>query len=274
MGDIFKDILSNGNDSKSKYLGEDYPYYKYIKTPDQLGMSSKGTLKQLGKDVDGLMEYVNVLVSGKSKASATGKPLGNKFFLKTGAKCTNKMSGEEMERYIYINNVPMGNIPLISSGMGANFSEFKGLIPGTISNLNAFNPMSMLQAFVEGARPDCQEITMETIDSKNAVSTETHYVATIDIQNMDPCSFSDRKNPITKQKCKETFGNMNSNDDNFLSNIRLNFDVPDDPIAQLFFATFGIFGIYLFYKILLKYKIVPKLKIKQLKGLKNIKFTR
>jgi hypothetical protein len=75
---------------------------------------------------------------------------------------------------------------------------------------------------------------------------------------MDPCSFSDKKNPLTGQKCKETFENMEMNE-NILSNINLNFDIPDDPIAQLFFATFGIFGIYLFYKILLKYKIIPKI---------------
>ena len=70
-------------------------------------------------------------------------------------------------RYIYIDNVPAGNIPFISSGLGVNFSEFKGLIPGTISNLNAFNPMTMFQSFLSGSKPDCQELTMETIDIYN-----------------------------------------------------------------------------------------------------------
>ena len=45
----------------------DYPYFKYIKTPKQIGMSDKGDLKTLGKDIDGLISYVEVLVSGKSK---------------------------------------------------------------------------------------------------------------------------------------------------------------------------------------------------------------
>ena len=86
-----------------------------------------------------------MLVSGGGKASATGQPLGNKFFLKTGGKCTDKSTGQDVDRYIYINNVPVGNIPFISSGAGVNFSEFKGLIPGTISNLNAFNPIKVRQ---------------------------------------------------------------------------------------------------------------------------------
>jgi len=249
MGDnVFKEVLTDAKATKEKYFGQDYPYYKYIKTPDDLGMSSKGSLKALGKDIDGLIEYVDVLVTGKSKASATGKPLGNKFFIKTGAKCQDKDTGEEKDRYVYINNIPMGNIPFISSGMGVNFSEFRGLIPGTISNLNAFNPAGLFQAFLEGSKPKCQPITMEIIDINNNISTETQYVTTVDVRNMDPCSFKDKTNPVTKNKCKETF-----------ENIKYNFSLPDDPIVQAFFASFGIFGIYLFYKILSKNKIIPEL---------------
>ena len=191
MSNVFQDVLSDSSSVKAQLLGPDYPYYKYIKSPSDIGMSSKGSLSQLGKDVEGLIEYVNLLVSGKSKASATGQPLGNKFFLKTGGKCLDKSTdpGQEVDRYIYINNVPMGNIPFISSGMGVNFSDFKGLIPGTISNLNAFNPMTMLQSFLSGSTPDCKEITMQTIDTYNNKSTESHFVTMVDITNMDPCSF-------------------------------------------------------------------------------------
>lgn len=65
---------------KINYYGPTYPYYKNIKTPTQLGMSSNGTLSALGNDINGLINYVSVLVEGNSKASATGRPLGNKFF--------------------------------------------------------------------------------------------------------------------------------------------------------------------------------------------------
>ena len=67
---------------------------------------------------------------------------------------TDDKTKQEVDRYIYINNVPQGNIPFISSGVGVNFGEFKGLIPGTISNLNAFNPMLMFQSFLSGSKPD------------------------------------------------------------------------------------------------------------------------
>jgi hypothetical protein len=249
---IFQEVLHNAKAAEEKYIGPDYPYYKYIKTPSEIGMSSTGSLSVLGKDIDGLVGYVEVLVSGGGKASATGKPLGNKFFLKTGGKCTDKATSQDVDRYIYINNVPAGNIPFISSGAGVNFSELKGLIPGTLSNLNAFNPMEIFQAFLSGSKPDCQELTMDTIDIYNNKSTESHFVTLVDIQNMDPCSFTDKKNPITNDKCKETFANLNSSEKCYTC-----YKIPDDPIAKLYFASLGMFGIYIVYRIMAKNGLIP-----------------
>ena len=251
---MFKEVLTNAKAAEEKYIGPDYPYYKYIKTPSEIGMSGKGSLSQLGKDIDGLISYVEILVSGGGKASATGQPLGNKFFLKTGGKCTDKSTSQDVDRYIYINNVPAGNIPFISSGAGVNFSEFKGLIPGTISNLNAFNPMEMFQSFLSGSKPDCQELTMETIDIYNNKSTESHFVTLIDIQNMDPCIFKDKKNPINGNQCKESFSNLKSETQCYTC-----FKIPRDPISQAYFASLGALGVYILYKIMLKNGMVPKI---------------
>jgi hypothetical protein len=253
MSNIFQEVLSNAKAAEEKYIGPDYPYYKYIKTPSEIGMSGKGSLSQLGKDVDGLINYVELLVSGGGKASATGQPLGNKFFLKTGGKCTDKATNQEVDRYIYIDNVPAGNIPFISSGVGVNFSEFKGLIPGTISNLNAFNPMEMFQAFLSGSKPDCQELKMETIDIYNNKSTESHFVTLVDIQNMDPCSFQNKTNPVTKAQCRETFTNLLNND----NQIEQYYKIPKDPISQLYFVSVGMLGVYILYGIMTKNGMLP-----------------
>jgi hypothetical protein len=259
---MFQEVLTNAKAAEQKYLGPDYPYYKYIKTPSEMGMSGKGSLTQLGKDIDGLQSYVEILVSGGGKASATGKPLGNKFFLKTGGKCTDKSTKKEQDRYIYINNIPTGNIPIVSSGAGVNFSDFKGLIPGTISNLNAFNPMALFQSFLAGSSPECQKLKMETIDTYNNKSTETHYVTLIDIQNMDPCIFTDKKNPITKAKCRETFQNAESDTDSDSEEeeeeIYSYYKIPDDPIVQAYFASIGLLGVYIIYRLMVKNGMIPK----------------
>ena len=246
MSNLFQEVLTNAKAAEEKYIGPDYPYYKYIRTPAEMGMSDEGSLKALGKDIGGLTSYVELLVSGEGNASATGQPLGNKFFLKTGGKCSDKATGQDVDRYIYINNVPTGNVPFISNGLGVNFTEFKGLIPGTISNLNAFNPMEMFQAFLAGSTPDCQEITMETIDIYNNKSTESHFVTLFDIQNMDPCIFPDKTNPITKNSCRETFTNL------------INLKSPDDNISKLYFASLGLLATYILYKIMLKNGMLPQ----------------
>lgn len=245
MSNLFQDVLNNAGQVQEKLLGPTYPYYNNIKPPNEIGMSNRGTIQQMGRNIDGLINYVEVLVTGKSKASRTGQPLGNKFFLQTGAKCIDTSTKEEVDRYIYVNNVPQGNIPFISSGLGINFKEFRGLIPGTMSNLNVLNPFSIMQSFLSGSRPECQKITLETIDNKNKRSSESHYVTLVDIQNMDPCSFQNRINPITNQKCRETF-------ETFGSEYKEELKMPDDIYAQLYLAGVAGLGIYILYRIMEK----------------------
>jgi len=236
---LFQKVLSNAEGVEEKLLGPSYPYYKNIKLPSEIGMSSKGTIPQLTKNIDGLIKYVEVLVTGKSKASASGGPMGNKFFLQTGAKCLDTQTQEKVDRFIYVNNVPDGNIPFLSTGLGVNFSEFKGLIPGVMSDMNVLNPFNILSSFLSGSTPDCQEITLETVDINNNKSSETHYVTLVDIKNMNACGFKDKTNPQTGVKCKETF----------VSGKEESPPLPEDPYAQLYFAGLSALGIYILYKL-------------------------
>lgn len=245
---LFEEVLNDAKAVEEKLLGPNYKYYANINTPSDIGMSSKGTIKNLTKDVGGLIAYVELLVSGTGDASKTGRPLGNKFFLQTGAKCKDVVTGEDADRYIYIDNVPTGNIPFLSGGLGINFSDMKGLIPGTISNLNVLNPFAIMQSFLSGSKPDCQEITMETIDVNNNISSETHFLTTIDLKNMDPCIFPDRKNPVTDRKCVESFENIKQKQD------YEEFLIPDDPYVKIYFLCLATLTIYIFFKISIKAK--------------------
>lgn len=250
MANLFQEVLTDAKGVEERLLGPTYPYYKNIKTPSEIGMSDKGTIQQMGKNIDGLIEYVELLVSGNSRASATGNPLGNKFFLKTGGKCTaidscsdpkDSSTCEKVDRYIYVDNVPEGNIPFISSGLGANFSEFKGLIPGAMGNLNVLNPFAIMRAFLSGSNPPCQTITMQTITSDNVRSSESHYVTLVDITNIDPCTFPDKKNPVTGKTCRETFQNLNPET-----------VMPGDPLAHVYFASLGVVGLFILYRLMEK----------------------
>jgi hypothetical protein len=208
-------------------LGEGYDYWKSIKSPSEMGMSGDPTISALNNDVSGLIAYVEILVTGRTKASKTGEPLGNKFFLKTMASCRNIMADRTKEdsetnpiivpRYIHVDNIPDGTIPFITSGPdGAKLSEFSGLIPGAVGNLSAFSPSGFGRAFMMGNYPDCMQITLQTVNNNNEEGSETQYVAVSDILNevksanmvngnpvtsdIDPCRFKDYTHPVTNVK--------------------------------------------------------------------------
>ena len=122
-----------------------YNYAANVKTPQSIGMSPDGNLKALGKDITGLISYTELLVEGSGNASATGKPMGNRYFLKTLGTCRDDETKKVVDRYIYINNIPMGNIPFISESLGGGkISSFRGLIPGMLSGLDVFNPVTII----------------------------------------------------------------------------------------------------------------------------------
>lgn len=245
MSNIFNDALTDVKALEEKILGPDYNYPKQIKSPGEMGMSSTGSFATLERDISGLIAYVELLVTGGGKASKPGRPLGNKFFLKTGAKCKDKKTGELVQRSIYINNVPDGSIPFITSGLGVNFTTFEGIIPGTMSNVAKINPFQILQSFVMGSNPECQALTLQTVDVNNNVSIDTQYIATLDIQSMNPCSFPNKRNPVTGEKCREAFSNMNLNS----SEIKTS-KMPDELIAKIYFSALGVFGIYMLMKLM------------------------
>ena len=68
---------------------------------------------------------------------------------------------------------------------------------------------------------------------------ETGYVTNVDIKGISPCLFSSKKNPLTNEKCKETFQTINLND---------NFAMPDDNLINLYYSALGLLGIYLLFK--------------------------
>lgn len=223
---------------EKRLLGPTYEYYKKVKTPKEMGMSERGTMEQSGRNIGGLIEYVKLLVSGSGKASVPGKPFGNKFFLYTNTNCLKrgKVDSEgnlkEVERYTYVSHVPRGSIPFLSSGMGVNFSTFKGQIPGAMQNLESVNPANFWRAFKTEAKPECIPIKMETINNKDRSRMETRHVPVIEVRAMDPCLFPGGKNPETKERCRETFESMN-----------------DDLFLQFYIAAVSCFAFYLAFNV-------------------------
>jgi hypothetical protein len=269
MSNLFEEVLVDAKGVEKRLLGETYEYWKQIKSPGEIGINSTGTMAQLGDNMDGLYQYLDLLIMGGGRASKPGGPLGNQFFLPTGGKCKDinscnvfkldettgeqvdtgeKIEGcsfKEVDRYIYINNIPQGNIPFLSSGMGQNFSSAKGLIPGSMGNLNALNPFAIMQAFMSGATPDCSAVKLPVRNADNIGGTEKQYLTIVDQSNMDPCNFLDHRNPVNKdQVCKEVFSNMKP--------LNPSPVLPNNMTVQFYYAILSILGLYILYRLMLR----------------------
>jgi hypothetical protein len=189
----------------------DYPYDKYIKGPESIGMSAKGDLKTLGKDITGLIAYTQLLVEGGGPASAVNGALGDKYFMSTGSKCTEQDTKQEVDRYVYINNVP----------------SFGGLIPGLIESTFKINPGAVLSAAFQSATPECKKITLQTIDSENNKKNESQYVAVTEIDDDG-----------LKDLGRQGFQNYNPEP-----------RMPKDTLTQVYFASLAGLSVLLFYRL-------------------------
>jgi hypothetical protein len=244
-------------------FGETYPYWNFIKQPQDLGIKPDGTLSAFYGDVIGLLEYGQLLYLSDSRASTTPGPLGNKFFLNTGGQCckttkdnpwgkmnTDKPGGnysscsssDLVDRYIFINNIPTGALPFINPEKPTKPGAITGLMPGILEDMFKM-PMEIggfFTAMLEPAHPPCIEVDLHVINSHNKTSVETHYIATRDILGMRASDFPDHKNPITNIKT-ELFTNLNVQK---TDNIYMK-----DPVISLYFILLIVLAIYIFYRL-------------------------
>lgn len=242
MSNIFEDVLNNANGVEQQLLGPNYDYVGKIKTPGQLGVSGNGDLPTLGKDIAALVSYTEVLVTGQGEGTSVGGPLGDKFFLKTGQTCKDVDSGEEVTRSIYINNVPDGSIPFITTALGGEkFTTFEGLIPGAMSNVNALNPFAMMQSFLSGAVPDCKYVNYPVIVDQGNPNVQTGgYVTLTDINNLNE-NFENYGDGNGKKKNKKK-----------RKQNKKSTALPPDHIMQFFFFSLSIVGLYILFQLMKK----------------------
>lgn len=241
-----------------------YQYYNQINGPSALGMSGKGDFDTLTKNIDGLTDYVKLLIEGSGRASRTGEPLGNRYFVNTRAKCKDVDTAREVDRYMYIDNQPSGEFNFGSSGMGMSFGSFRGLIPGILNDMIQINPERIFDAFEENSIPKCKNVRLKTISSSGS-SFESKHIPLEELKVISPCAFSDKRNPETGESCKENFvGSMRDidslgegnifeldNEEKEIMSLREPRE-PRDIVKQLFIGTSGFIVLYLFWKFYVK----------------------
>ena len=231
MANFFEKAKNDVKNLEKQLLGPDYNYVKFIRKPEDLGMGKTGSLSQLVTNVSGLINYVELLSTGDGKASTIGGPLGDSFFLTTGAKCKDVDTGNLVTRSIWVNNIPDGTIPFITSALnGEKFTTFEGLVPGVLGNLAGIHPMQMFQAFTSGSHPDCKLVTKNTRNENNIPSVGSGYLTVEDIQIIDGFT---------------TMSDMNNKEED-------KSNMPNDDMVKLYYSALGLLGLYIFIMVFKK----------------------
>lgn len=227
------------------FLGPEYYYQDKIASPKKLGMSPKGNMASLGKDVNGIISYVELLVEGGGKANLAGRPLGDRFFLKTASKCKDVKTGNDVTRYHYVNNQIDGNIDLpgfnVSTGM-------KGLIPGVIADTLKLNPLGLLKGFVEGDKPWCKAVTKKIINNANEEYNTTRHIALTDLPDKD--LDDDDRAKLSEYKKKAAANDKNATCEEGFVNIKKL--MKEDPVPRTYVLSVSLLLVYILYKIMNK----------------------
>ena len=252
----------------SKEVDNSYNYSKFIKTPKQMNIKVGDSLSNVSNGVAGIFSYVKLLVEGRSNASTTGKPLGNKYFLETSESCINENTKKKETRSLYFDNVPTGNLGILQD-TGEEFSEFRGLVPGAIEDVMAIGKIDFFSVFTETGIPKCLPVKLKTIDINNRESSDTQFVTISDIKQISPCNFITRTNPVTGAVCTrqgftmqsdttnedknnaELYKNYyNLDDDSDADGNNMKLMMPDDIFLKVLFYSLGGLSVYVALKLL------------------------
>lgn len=143
---LWSDIENGASNVETDLLGPSYSYADSITGPTSLGVGSNGSFSQLGTNANAIAYYTEALITGNP-------PLGNQYFVNTGGMCT-APNGSLQPRYNYINNMSTGAgaLPAAISELG---SDFNGLIPGVVDDIEGLNPLHLFSSLVADPSPPC-----------------------------------------------------------------------------------------------------------------------
>lgn len=149
------------------------PYYNYadeLATPSEIDVRRDGSGEGIVRAVAGVNYYMDaigfgeptMLTKGYDKMVQKQKPLGIRYFMGTGATCSN---GADM--YEYISTIPSG----LKGRVGEEIQKtlgvgFRGLGPGILEDAaGALNPMPMFKAVTGSGYSRCKKVTKPVGDN-------------------------------------------------------------------------------------------------------------
>jgi hypothetical protein len=158
-------------------LGPKFSYADEVPLPQNIGVTAGGDFGAIQGALAGVSYYVDTIGFGNSSAvsktlgAPDQSPIGVRYFMKTGMKCSN---GQDM--YDYVNTMPQGDAlgkrigDAIQGTMGVGL---KGFAPGMVEDAqSALNPIPILSAVIGNAYPSCEKVRLPVGNQNGKIQSE------------------------------------------------------------------------------------------------------
>jgi hypothetical protein len=193
---IWDNIAASPEKASELITGPAYSYAEHIKGPSSMGVGTNGTISQIGTNTGAVFQYVKYMISGPA--------LGNQYFINTGGSCIAPDTSTQ-SRYNYINNVSNGSNVLpaqMKQELGGVASNFDGLLPGMLQDIEGLNPISLFNSLSADSTPAC-----ECYNCPVSGTDESRFLT----PSLTPDFEGSGCKKVDPSKCmpiKESFGNM------------------------------------------------------------------
>jgi len=154
-------------------LGPKYNYGDEQASPSNLGIGRGSTFSSVERAVAGVNYYVDTIGFGHATGLARNngmvqRPLGIRYFMKTGAKCSN---GADM--YEYIDTIPKGLPGRVGDEIQRTLGvPFQGLAPGIMEDAaKALNPLPLFKSAMGTGYARCKKVSLPVGDAWGRVQS-------------------------------------------------------------------------------------------------------
>jgi len=155
-------------------FGPEYSFADNIPLPGQIGVRTESSIGAIVDSVAGVNTYVDIIAFGGPTFfdKQNLKPMGIRYFLDTGMRCSNGSSMSE-----YFDGVTKGDIlgtRVKNALSSAGLPGLQGLAPGILENArDGLDPRPIISAAMGSSYPQCERVECPVGDANGSIRNPT-----------------------------------------------------------------------------------------------------
>ena len=215
--------------------------YDYEAHIHQKAASKGDSLTTVNDNITVAKGYKTIISPGLSELQLMHGALGARQFRSTPKLCVDE-DGNKVKLYLFQNNQP-------SCHNSDGQSKDCGLAAGLKESVDGIgDSLGGLLHIFDTQTKTCSEVTLDVINGCDSGPQKAH-IETDVAKDIDPCFFTKRINPITKEKCKI---------EGFRTKLKKQThqcyctDMPKDPFIKMYYTSIGLLMLYIILKMTFK----------------------